>query len=62
MKVGVPRETLPGEQRVALVPEVLPKRRRAGIEVLVEPARAPPPRIPTMYEAAGAPLVSVTAL
>ena len=36
MKVGVPRETLPGEHRVALVPEVLPKLKAAGIDVLVE--------------------------
>ena len=36
MKVGVPKETLPGERRVALVPEVLPKLKAAGIDVLVE--------------------------
>jgi hypothetical protein len=34
MKVGVPRETLPGEHRVALVPDVLPKLKAAGIDVL----------------------------
>ena len=31
MKVGVPRETLPGERRVALVPEALGKLEAAGI-------------------------------
>ncbi len=36
MKVGVLKETLPGERRVALVPEVLGKLASAGLEVLVE--------------------------
>jgi len=36
MKVGVARETTPGERRVALVPEVLGKLTAAGLEVLVE--------------------------
>jgi NAD(P) transhydrogenase subunit alpha len=35
MKLGVPRETAPGERRVALVPEAL-SRLPGGIEVLVE--------------------------
>src|SRR5438093_13677074 len=35
MKVGVPKETAPGERRVALVPEIVSKL--AGIEVVVEP-------------------------
>jgi NAD(P) transhydrogenase subunit alpha len=34
--VGVPRETYPGEARVALVPAVLPTLRKAGMDVLVE--------------------------
>jgi NAD(P) transhydrogenase subunit alpha len=34
--VGVPRETFPGERRVALVPGVIPRLTPAGCEVLVE--------------------------
>ena len=40
MKVGVAKETAPGERRVALVPEALGKLTAAGLEVLVEPAPA----------------------
>ncbi len=59
MKVGVPRETLPGERRVALVPEVLPKLKAAGIDVLVERgAGAAASFTDAMYEEAGATLVS----
>ena len=36
MIVGVPRETFPGERRVALVPAVIPRLTPAGCEVLVE--------------------------
>ena len=36
MIVGVPRETYPGERRVALVPIVIPGLAKAGIEVIVE--------------------------
>ena len=36
MIVGVPRETYPGEQRVALVPAVIPNLLKAGLEVVVE--------------------------
>ena len=36
MIVGVPAETYPGEQRVALVPGVLPNLAKVGLEVLVE--------------------------
>ena len=39
MIVGVPRETYPGERRVALVPAVIPSLTKAGIQVVVE-ARA----------------------
>ncbi len=38
MIVGVPRETYPGERRVALVPAVLANLAKAGLQVLVEPA------------------------
>jgi proton-translocating NAD(P)+ transhydrogenase subunit alpha len=36
MIVGVPRETYPGERRVALVPAVIPTLAKAGLEVVVE--------------------------
>ena len=36
MIIGVPKEIFPGEQRVALVPAVLPSLTKAGCEVLVE--------------------------
>ncbi len=36
MKVGVAKETAPGERRVALVPEALGKLTAAGLEILVE--------------------------
>ncbi len=36
MIVGVPRETFPGERRVALVPAAIPNLAKAGLEVLVE--------------------------
>jgi NAD(P) transhydrogenase subunit alpha len=37
MRIGVPRETAPGELRVALVPEVVQKLTAAGHVVVVEP-------------------------
>jgi H+-translocating NAD(P) transhydrogenase subunit alpha len=36
MKVAVVKESAPGERRVALVPETVPKLTQAGLEVLVE--------------------------
>jgi proton-translocating NAD(P)+ transhydrogenase subunit alpha len=36
MKIGVLKETAPGERRVALVPEMLARLRGAGLEVLVQ--------------------------
>jgi H+-translocating NAD(P) transhydrogenase subunit alpha len=36
MKVGVLKETAPGERRVALVPEMLARLRGAGLDVLVQ--------------------------
>ena len=37
MRVGVVRETAPGERRVALVPETAGKLSAAGFEIVVEP-------------------------
>ena len=36
MIVGVPRESFPGERRVALIPGVVPNLVKAGLEVIVE--------------------------
>jgi H+-translocating NAD(P) transhydrogenase subunit alpha len=36
MRIGVPKETSPGEHRVALVPEVVAKLKDKGLEVLVQ--------------------------
>ena len=36
MRIGVPRETAPGERRVALVPDVAARLVKAGFEVVVE--------------------------
>jgi len=35
--VGVPKETDPGERRVALVPELVPKLTKLGVDVVVQP-------------------------
>ena len=36
MRIGVPRETLEGERRVALVPDAVSRLVKAGVEVVVE--------------------------
>ena len=36
MIIGIPKETYPGERRVALVPMVIPTLAKAGFEILVE--------------------------
>src|SRR5712675_385417 len=36
MIVGVPRETFPGERRVALVPSVIPNLAKVGLELVIE--------------------------
>ena len=63
MKVGVAKETAPGERRVALVPEALGKLKAAGLEILVEQGAGAGSSIPdSAYEAAGASIVSTDAL
>ena len=58
MKVGVARETAPGERRVALVPEVLGKLTAAGLEILVEAGAGAGSAIPdAAYVDAGAQVV-----
>lgn len=36
MKVGIPKETYPGDKRVSLIPSVVPSLTKAGLEVLIE--------------------------
>ena len=36
MRISVPKETRPGEKRVALVPDIISKLTRAGLEVVIE--------------------------
>jgi len=36
MIAGVPKETLPGERRVALIPDLVPKLTAAGLDVIVQ--------------------------
>jgi NAD(P) transhydrogenase subunit alpha len=63
MKVGVAKETAPGERRVALVPEALGKLTAAGLEVLVETgAGAGSAILDEAYADAGATIVSTDAL
>ncbi|HEY8456318.1 MAG TPA: NAD(P) transhydrogenase subunit alpha [Actinopolymorphaceae bacterium] len=55
MRVAVLRERRPGERRVALLPDHLPRLRQAGIEVAVESDAGAEVGIPDdAYEAAGA--------
>jgi H+-translocating NAD(P) transhydrogenase subunit alpha len=59
MKVGVAKETAPGERRVALVPEALGKLKAAGLDVLVERDAGGGAAIPdAAYKEAGATIVS----
>ena len=59
MKVGVAKETAPGERRVALVPEALGKLKAAGLDILVERGAGAGSSFPDAeYEAAGATIVS----
>ncbi|MGO9178499.1 MAG: Re/Si-specific NAD(P)(+) transhydrogenase subunit alpha [Candidatus Limnocylindrales bacterium] len=63
MKVGVARETAPGERRVALVPETLGRIQKAGAEVIVErDAGLGSHFLDSAYEAAGATIVSTDEL
>ena len=63
MKVGVAKETAPGERRVALVPEALGKLQAAGCEILVESgAGAGSAFLDGAYADAGATVVSTDQL
>src|SRR5919205_2776573 len=55
MVVGVPKETAPGERRVALVPEVVKRLRGKDIDVVVEAGAGERALIPdAVFEEAGA--------
>jgi NAD(P) transhydrogenase subunit alpha len=63
MKIGVARETAPGERRVALVPEALGRLTGAGLEILVEAGAGLGALIPdTAYSEAGAQVVTTDQL
>jgi NAD(P) transhydrogenase subunit alpha len=58
MRVAVPRETAPGERRVALVPETVSKLRESGFELRAERGAGAAAGFPDdAYTAAGAELV-----
>jgi H+-translocating NAD(P) transhydrogenase subunit alpha len=56
--VGVPKESYPGERRVALVPLVVPNLAKAGLEVIVEAGAGEPAGYPdAAYAEKGAKIV-----
>ena len=58
MKVGVAKESMPGERRVALVPDSIAKLRAASLDVLVETGAGDGSAIPdSAYAEAGATVV-----
>ena len=58
MIVGVPKESYPGERRVALVPLVIPNLAKAGLEVIVESGAGEPAGYPdAAYTEKGAKIV-----
>jgi proton-translocating NAD(P)+ transhydrogenase subunit alpha len=63
MRVAVPKETAPGERRVALVPETVSKLRAAGFEVRIERGAGLAAGFPDEdYAAAGAELADTGSL
>jgi NAD(P) transhydrogenase subunit alpha len=46
MRIGVPKETAEGERRVALVPDVVSRLKRAGHDVVIEPGAGAAASIP----------------
>jgi NAD(P) transhydrogenase subunit alpha len=59
VKIGVPKERVEGEQRVALVPETVSRLAGEGFEVLVESGAGRDYNLDEAYEEAGARIVSV---
>jgi NAD(P) transhydrogenase subunit alpha len=63
MKVAVVKENAPGERRVALVPETVPKLQAAGAEVLIESGAGQAAWFPdSAYAEAGAVIVTAAEL
>ena len=63
MKVGIVKETAPGERRVAIVPEAVGKLSAAGLDVLVENGAGAEAMIPdALYADAGTSAVSTEEL
>jgi H+-translocating NAD(P) transhydrogenase subunit alpha len=63
MKVAVVKESAPGERRVALVPETVPRLSNAGLEVLVEQGAGDGAWFPdSTYTAAGATITTTDSL
>ena len=61
MRIGVPRETIAGERRVALVPEAIGRLAKAGATVVIERGAGEGAGLPdAAYEAAGATLGGAT--
>ena len=59
MVIGAPRESYPGERRVALVPAVIPGLLKAGLQVIVEAGAGVEAGYPDAeYSARGAQIVS----
>ncbi len=59
MKIGVPKETASGEQRVALVPDGVRRQTESGVDVLVETGAGEAAAYPdATYTDAGAQIVS----
>jgi NAD(P) transhydrogenase subunit alpha len=57
MRIGIPKETVEGERRVALVPEVVKKLTGSGLDVVVERGAGAEAMIPdAQFEEAGATL------
>ena len=62
MVIGVPRESFPGERRVALVPAVIPSLTKAGFQVVIESgAGLAAGYLDTEYAAKGAQLAAARA-
>lgn len=59
IKIGIPRETYPGEKRVAMVPRAMDVLAKSGVEFLVEAGAGEAAGIPdSEYEKKGARMVS----
>ena len=59
MKIGVPRESLAGETRVAITPDVVKKLTGKGFEILIEAGAGESAHFPDdEYSAVGGTLVS----